>query len=72
METTAKLFVIGRSQAVRIPRAFGFEGVEEVILRKEGDALMILPARKTWESMADELPPADESFLACRPELMEP
>ena len=72
MEITATLFMNGRSQAVRIPKAFQFDGVEEVILRKDGDALMILPARKTWGSFADEVPAADESFLADRPDLMDP
>ena len=72
MEITAKLFMHGRSQAVRIPKAFQFDGVDEVILRKDGDALVVLPARKTWESMADDVPPADESFLADRPDLIDP
>ena len=39
MEITAKLFRNGRSQAVRIPKAFRFEGVDQVIMRKEGEAL---------------------------------
>lgn len=68
----AKLFINGGSQAVRIPKAFQFDGVEEVILRKDGDALVVLPARKTWESMPDDVPPAEESFLADRPDLMGP
>ena len=71
MEVTARLFVNGRSQAVRIPRAYQFEGVDEVILRKEGDALIILPARKSWESFADEVERADADFMAERPDLME-
>lgn len=71
MEIKAKLFMDGPSQAVRIPEAFQFDGVDEVILRKDGDALVVLPARKTWESMADDVPPADESFLAERPDLMD-
>ena len=34
---TAKLFVTGRSQAVRLPKAYRFEGTE-VFIRKEGKA----------------------------------
>ena len=71
MAVTARLFVNGRSQSVRIPRAYQFEGVDEVILRKEGDALIILPARKSWESFADEVERADADFMAERPDLME-
>jgi len=35
MSVTAKLFINGKSQAVRIPKAFEFTGTDEVILRKE-------------------------------------
>ena len=65
------LFTNGRSQAVRIPKAYRFEGVTEVILRKEGDALIVIPARRSWESFADEAPPVDDDFLSERPDLMD-
>ena len=71
MEVTAKLFANGRSQAVRIPKAFQFEGVDEVILRKEGDVLIVLPARKSWRSFADEVERADDNFMVDRPDLMD-
>jgi antitoxin VapB len=35
MEATAKLFINGRSQAVRLPKEFRFKGTE-VKIRKEG------------------------------------
>jgi len=38
-----KLFRNGRNQAIRIPREFEVSG-EEVILRKEGERLIIEPA----------------------------
>lgn len=41
----AKLFWNGRSQAVRLPRAFRFEG-DEVSVRREGDAVILEPVRK--------------------------
>lgn len=71
MQATAKLFFHGRSQAVRIPKAFRFEGVDEVIIRKEGDALVIAPVRKAWKSYAGEAPPVGEDFMADRPELTD-
>ena len=71
MQVAAKLFFSGRSQAVRIPKAFRFEGVDEVIIRKEGDALVIVPVRKTWISYADEAPPVGDDFMANRPELTD-
>ena len=41
----AKLFTNGRSQAVRLPREFRFEG-KEVAIRKEGDAVILEPLAK--------------------------
>ena len=45
MERHVKLFKNGRNQAVRIPREFELPG-EDAIMRKEGDKLIIEPARK--------------------------
>lgn len=46
--TTAKVFMTGRSQAVRIPKAFRF-GCSEVVVRRSGDSLLLTPTREnTW------------------------
>lgn len=66
---TAALFINGRSQAVRIPKEFEFEGVAEVEISREGDALVLRPARKTWTSFAD-VPLADADFLADRADVI--
>ena len=42
MKTTAKLFKVGRSQAVRLPKAFRFKGTE-VRIRKEGNKVVLEP-----------------------------
>jgi antitoxin VapB len=42
MESTARLFVNGRSQAVRLPKAFRFEG-SQVRIRKEGERVILEP-----------------------------
>lgn len=45
---TAKLFRNGRSQAVRLPKEFRFEG-HEVSVRREGDAVVLEPLKaRTW------------------------
>lgn len=41
-DVTAKLFMNGRSQAVRLPREFRFPG-KEVRVRREGDAVILEP-----------------------------
>lgn len=46
--TTAKLFRNGRSQAVRLPKEFRFEG-NEVSIRREGEAVVLEPVRpQAW------------------------
>ena len=69
MSATAKLFINGKSQAVRIPKAFEFAGIDEVNICKEGDRLVITPVRKNWGSFM-ALPKADDDFMQERPELM--
>jgi len=41
----AKLFQNGRSQAVRLPKAFRMKG-DEVHVRREGDAVILEPVKK--------------------------
>ena len=53
MTARAKLFTHGGSQAVRLPKAFRFEGTE-VSVRKEGDAVILEPVasrRESWEEL---------------------
>ncbi len=42
---TAKLFMHGRSQAVRLPRAFRFEG-SEVRVSRQGDKVILEPMKR--------------------------
>lgn len=45
---SAKLFYNGRSQAVRLPREYRFDG-EEVYIKKVGNAVVLIPKDKIWE-----------------------
>ena len=45
MNSTAKLFMHGRSQCVRLPKEFRFEGTE-VRVSKVGDKVILEPAEK--------------------------
>lgn len=71
MTATAKLFLNGRSQAVRIPKEFAFEGIDEVTVRKVGDKLILEPVRKTWTSFSDEPQVPTDEFMTERPDLIE-
>jgi len=44
----ASLFMNGRSQAVRLPKEFRFEGTH-VYARKEGDRVILSPIDERWE-----------------------
>lgn len=70
MEIKAKLFINGRSQAVRIPKDLAFKGVDAVNIEKRGNSLVLTPVRKTWESFA-ELNGADDDFMKLRPRLIK-
>lgn len=59
---TAKLFKSGRSQAVRLPKEFRFEG-EEVFIKKVGDAVVLLPRRNSWRTLYESLGSFSEDFM---------
>jgi antitoxin VapB len=48
---TAKLFKTGRSQAVRLPKEYRFEG-DEVYIKRIGAGVMLLPRKpkQTWDA----------------------
>ena len=71
MGTKVRLFINGPIQAIRLPKAYQFQGVSEVLIRKEGDTLIIVPARKTWQTYVNEAPEVGDDFMAERPGLMD-
>lgn len=67
---TVSIFQNGRNQAVRIPREMEFQGVSELIATRDGDTLILRPARPSWDSLA-ALQPIDGDFLGGRPDVIE-
>lgn len=58
--TVAKLFQTGRSQAVRLPKAFRFEG-QEVVIKRVSNGVLLVPSspegqRAFWEGWYAALP----------------
>jgi antitoxin VapB len=49
MAATAKLFMHGRSQAVRLPKEFRFEGTE-VQVRRVGEQVILEPVDKPYNA----------------------
>lgn len=63
---TARLFRNGRSQAVRIPKEFEFEGDEVLIERDEGGRLILEPAQRKLsllEALAGLEPLPEDDWL---------
>ena len=60
MTQTAKLFMNGRSQAVRLPAAFRFEG-KEVFIRRDPETGDVILSRKpdSWDGFFELLGEVD-------------
>jgi len=67
---TVSIFKNSRNQAIRIPKDMEFQGIVELEIRKEGDTLILRPARPSWTSLKD-LPVADPDFLLERNAVIE-
>lgn len=59
---SAKLFLNGRSQAVRLPKEYQFQG-NDVLIQKVGNAVILLPHDKSWEVFLDGLNNFTNDFL---------
>jgi antitoxin VapB len=69
MAKTAKLFRNGRSQAVRLPSEYRFEGTEVYVRRDPGTGDVILSRRpESWEDLFALIEAADvpEDFVSDR------
>ena len=51
---TAKLFMSGNSQAVRLPKQYRFSG-DEVVIKRLGNAVVLLPKDDPWQVLFDAL-----------------
>lgn len=58
----AKIFWSGRSQAVRLPKDFRFEG-EEVRIRRHGNAVILEPVAEDWAWLDVIVERLDEDFV---------
>ena len=60
---TAKLFENGRSQAVRLPKEYRFEG-DEVSINKVGDIVILMPKKNKWSGLLNSLELFSDDFMA--------
>jgi len=59
---TAKIFQNGRSQAVRLPKDFRFDG-DKVFIHKVGNAVVLLPVRHSWDTLFQSLDKFSDDFM---------
>ena len=53
---TAKVFVNGRSQAIRLPKEFRVSGDEVYIAREKGKIIIYEKPQKTWSDIINDMP----------------
>lgn len=65
MTATAKLFMNGASQAVRLPKDFRFEG-DEVCIKQVGSAVVLFQPGEAWKLLLEAVGEVAEDFMADR------
>ncbi len=66
----AKIFQSGRSQAVRLPKEFRFNG-SEVFVKRIGNAVVLLPTDDAWDSLAQSLDFFSDDYMTERKQPLE-
>lgn len=61
----AKIFINGRSQAVRLPKAFRFE-TDEVYIRQMGEEVVLSAKKPGWVEFFNQESAFGDDFLAER------
>ena len=62
---TAKIFINGRSQAVRLPKEFRFTD-NDVFIKKIGKMVVLLPKDDPWSSLVNSLDQFTDDFMENR------
>ena len=59
---TAKIFVNGRSQAVRLPKEYRFDE-SDVYIKKIDDIVMLIPRDKVWKTFRNSFHKFSDDLL---------
>lgn len=62
---TAKIFMNGRSQAVRLPKEFRFPG-DDVFIKRIGNIVILIPKDSPWSSLLKSLDQFTDDFMENR------
>lgn len=67
---TVAVFKNGSNRAIRLPKDFDFDGVNELEISREGDRIILRPVKPNWISLQNE-EKADSDFLLERDDIIE-
>ena len=62
---TAKIFLNGRSQAVRLPKEYRFDE-SDVFIKKIDDVVMLIPKNKVWKTFRNSFSKFSDDLLLTR------
>ncbi len=69
MSHTAKIFMNGRSQAVRLPAEYRFS-CKEVYVERDGDRIILRPKPEGWDDFFARPSKIPEDFLSDRDDML--
>jgi antitoxin VapB len=58
----AKIFQNGQSQAIRLPKAYRFDG-SQVFVKRIGNAVVLIPEQHSWQTLFDSLDQFSADFM---------
>jgi antitoxin VapB len=59
---TAKIFKNGKSQAIRLPKEYRFQG-SKVYIKQVGNAVVLLPENDSWQTLIESLTQFSDDFM---------
>ena len=64
----ARVFMSGRSQAVRLPKEFRFD-TDRVVIRREGRSVVLTPPFRDWDDYFENSTPLTDDFYEAMREI---
>jgi antitoxin VapB len=62
---TAKIFKNGKSQAIRLPKEYRFQG-SKVYVKQVGNAVVLIPEHDSWQTLIESLAQFSDDFMLDR------
>jgi antitoxin VapB len=59
---TAKIFKNGKSQAIRLPKEYRFQG-SKVYVKQVGNAVVLIPEQDSWQTLIESLAQFSDDFM---------